>query len=93
MPAFRFTMPCPMAEPPETLGSDGKGSDTIRWGRSKGLDVSDNPHVLDLTMGGSARRTRQTLDRWTVALARWVKLVKAPAFLAFVQANIARARG
>ncbi len=75
---------------PETLGSDGKGSDTIRWGRSKGLDVSDNPHVLDLTMGGSTRRARQTLDRWTVALARWVKLVKAPAFLAFVQENIAR---
>jgi hypothetical protein len=74
----------------ETGGSEGKGSDTIRWGRSKGLDVSDNPHALDLSMGGSARRARQTMDRWTVALARWVKLVTAPAFLAFVQANIAR---
>jgi hypothetical protein len=71
-------------------GDTEKASDTINWSMWRGLEVCENPHTLELTMGQRVFRLRQTAGLWNDALAHWLRIVNAPAFLAFVQASIAR---
>jgi hypothetical protein len=75
---------------PAPDGKVEKALETINWSWSHGLEVCENPHVLDLTKGRRVLRPRRTADLWNDALAHWLRLLRAPAFLAFVQASIAR---
>jgi hypothetical protein len=71
-------------------GGDDRSPGPIEWSRSGGLEISENPHQLDLTGGGQAARARRTVALWSDALARWLRLARAPGFLAFVRENIVR---
>ena len=50
----------------------------------------EDPHALDPTGGRHAARDRTTTALWREAVARWLRLVRAPAFLASVHDRIAR---
>jgi hypothetical protein len=76
-------MPAHDGEPEEAL-------DTIDWCRSHGVEVCENPHELDLTKGRRVLGARRIVGLWSDALAHWLRLLRAPAFLAFVEASIAR---
>ena len=52
--------------------------------------MCENPHLLDVTKGRRVLRLRRSAYLWNDACAHWLRLVSAPAFLAFVQASIAR---
>jgi len=69
-------------------GEAEKAYDAIKWGWSNGLETCDNPHELDLTKGRRALHARRVVGLWSEALWRWLRLLRAPAFLAFVQASI-----
>ena len=75
---------------PSARGDTERASDTIDWRMRHGLEVCANPHELDLTKGRRVLSARRVAVLWSDALAHWLRIVSAPALLAFVQENIAR---
>jgi hypothetical protein len=67
-----------------------KASGTINWRWWRGLEMCENPHSLELDRGRRYLRARRAVGFWNDALAYWLRLAKATAFHACVQANIAR---
>jgi hypothetical protein len=70
-------------------GPDAKDP-TIRRPDASGPAAWENPHELDPTGGRRAARDRTTAALWRDAVARWLRLVQSPAFLASVRGRIAR---
>jgi hypothetical protein len=71
-------------------GGEGRVPGAIEWTRSDGLEIAEDPHRLDLTGGRPAARARRTVALWSDTLARWLRLARAPEFLAFVRESIVR---
>jgi hypothetical protein len=74
-------------------GTDGRTADragTVDWTWRRGLESCQNPHQLALADGLRVPGYRRTVALWSESLARWMKLVQVPAFLAFVNQSVAR---
>jgi hypothetical protein len=81
---------------PDGLDVSGAGPDAdgvvpaIRWSKAHGMDACEDPHALDLGGGRHAARSRLAAALWRDAVARWLRLARAPAFLAAVRRRIER---
>jgi hypothetical protein len=69
---------------------DSGKADAIEWSSWHGLECCQNAHQHGLCHDRQALRNRNTVALWSDSLARWMRLAEFPAFLEFVNQNIAR---